>query len=44
VKREHALVPKGQVVIQTKRPKPSYVIRRPGEAPMIAVRRRRAYR
>ena len=41
---ENAIVPvrKGQVMIHSKRPKPSYIIRREGERPLIAVRRRRA--
>ena len=44
--RERAMVPvhKGQVVIHSKRPKPSYIIRREGERPLLAVRRRRANR
>ena len=44
VVQHHAIVPvhKGQVVIHSTRPKPSYLIRREGERPLLAVRRRRA--
>jgi hypothetical protein len=36
--------PKGQMIIESNNPQPSYVIRRPGQRPLIAVRRQRAYR
>ena len=50
VVEERALVPvrksrpKGHVAIRSNRLKPSYVIQRPGQRPLIAVRRARSYR
>lgn len=35
---------KGRFVLETKDPKPFYVVRRPGQAPLVLVRRRRANR
>jgi hypothetical protein len=47
---ERALVPvrrarpKGQMIIRAEHPRPSYIIRKPGQRPVVAMRRRRAYR